>query len=260
MNFTQLTYAVEHRIARITLNRPDKRNALTPTLITELRDAFRDANENNDVRVVILQAEGNAFCAGLDLGELGKISAMNTMENIADTERLAALFREIYTHKKFVISVVQGAAFAGGCGLACAADVVVADNDNAKFCYSETKIGFIPAVVAVLILRKSRNAGIREMLLRANTVSATDALRLGIINYSVPSAELHETASRIAEDVCNNTSPSSIELTKRLLWSAETMGLEDAVNFAISLNALSRTTDDLKRGIAAFLNKEKLTW
>jgi methylglutaconyl-CoA hydratase len=260
MTFTQLIYAIEHRVARITLNRPEKRNALTPTLITELREAFRDAHERADVRVVLLQAAGEAFCAGLDLGELGKLASMNTIENLADTERLAALFREIYTHKKFVISVVQGAAFAGGCGLACAADVVVADKDTATFCYSESKIGFIPAVVAVLILRKTRHAGIREMLLRANAISADDALRLGMINYSVPTSDLHQTAQRLAEDICTHTSAHSIELTKRLLWSAESLNLEDAVNFAVSLNALSRTTDDLKRGIAAFLNKEKIAW
>ncbi len=260
MTFTQLIYAVEHRVARITLNRPEKRNALTPTLIAELREAFQDASARTDVRVVLLQAAGEAFCAGLDLGELGKLASMNTMENLTDTERLAALFREIYTHKKFVISVVQGAAFAGGCGLACAADVVVADKDTATFCYSESKIGFIPAVVAVLILRKTRHAGVREMLLRANAVSADDALRFGMINYSVPTSDLHQTAQRLADDICAHTSPHSIELTKRLLWSAESLNLDDAVNFAVSLNALSRTTDDLKRGIAAFLNKEKISW
>lgn len=260
VNFTQLRYDAHARIAYITLNRPEKRNALTPTLITELRQAFQIANDDPHVRVVMLQAEGKAFCAGLDLDELRQISAKSAMENLYDSQTLAALFREIYAHRKFVISKVQGAAFAGGCGLACAADVVIADRENAKFSYSEAKIGFVPAIVAALILRRSRQAGVREMLLRANVLSADDALRLGIINYSAPSDEVTPLAERIAQDVCQTTSPMSIELTKQLLWSIETMSLDDAINFATHLNAFSRQTSDLQKGIASFLMKEPIKW
>lgn len=260
MNFTQLKYETSARRAYITLNRPEKRNALTPTLIGELRQAFQEANHDGRVRVVVLQAEGKAFCAGLDLDELRKLTDKSVMENLYDSEMLAALFREIYTHSKFVICKVQGAAFAGGCGLACAADVTIADKEHAKFSYSEAKIGFVPAIVAALILRRSRQAGVREMLLRAHVLSADDALRLGIINYSVPSHELSATVEQIAQEICDTVSPTSIALTKRLLWSIETMSLDDAINFALHLNALSRQTDDLKKGLATFLNKETLKW
>lgn len=260
MNFTQLTYEIQNRIARITLNRPEQRNALTSVLISELRQALRDADSEPDVRVVMLQSTGKAFCAGLDLSELGKISEMSALENLADSEQLALLFRQMYTHRKLVISKVQGLAVAGGCGLATAADIIVADVSNAKFCYTETRIGFVPAIVSALILRKSRNAGVREMLLRANMISATEALRLGLINYAVPSNELDAATEKIAEEICTGTSPASIELTKRLLWSVETMSGDDALNFAVSMNALSRTTEDLKKGVGAFLNKEKISW
>ncbi|PIO49149.1 MAG: methylglutaconyl-CoA hydratase [[Chlorobium] sp. 445] len=260
VSFTQLRYEVCERVAYITLNRPEKRNALTPTLITELRHAFQHAQDDAGVRVVVLQAEGKAFCAGLDLDELRALSAKSAMDNLYDSETLAALFREIYTHRKFVISKVQGAAFAGGCGLACAADVVIADRDHAKFSYSEAKIGFVPAIVAALILRRSRHAGVREMLLRAHVLSADDALRLGLINYSVPSHDITSFTEQLAQDVCHTTSPMSIELTKRLLWSVETMSLDDAINFAMHLNAFSRQTSDLQKGIASFLTKEPIQW
>lgn len=260
LRFSEMRYEVHGRVAYLTLNRPEKRNALTPTLIAELRHAFALASLDEAVRVVVLQAEGSAFCAGLDLDELRRITEKSAMENLYDSEALALLFREIYTHRKFTIAKVQGAAFAGGCGLACATDVVVADKDRAKFSYSEAKIGFVPAIVAALILRRSRNAGVREMLLRANVLSADDALRLGLINYSVPSAELDATVETLAYDICTSISPTSTALTKRLLWSLETMSLDDALNLASAFNAFSRKTHDLEHGIQTFLRKEPLKW
>jgi methylglutaconyl-CoA hydratase len=260
MTYSQILYTVENRIARITLNRAEKRNALNPILIQELYSALDDSNNRDDIRVVILQAQGKSFCAGLDLEELEKISQRSTMENLTDSESLANIFRLIERHRKVIISKVQGLAIAGGCGLATAADIVIADKVNAKFCFSETKIGFVPAIVGAMILRKSRNAGVREMLLRANMISSDEAIQLGIINHSIKSSDLESFTTQLATEICSNTSPNAVELTKRLLWSVETMSSEDAMNFAVSLNALARTTDDLKKGVSSFLNKEKLIW
>ncbi|NTW50949.1 MAG: enoyl-CoA hydratase/isomerase family protein, partial [Chlorobiales bacterium] len=253
-------YETKQRVLFLTLNRPEKRNALNPELVKELRDAFGKAETDENIRVVVLQSEGPAFCAGLDLDELGKISKMTALEKLADSENLAGLFRQIYTHKKLIISKVQGAAIAGGCGLAVLADIVVADREKASFCFTEVKIGFVPAIVGALILRRTRNAGVREMLLRGNRVTADEALRLGLVTHAVASTDLESTVAAIAEDICTNTSPSSVELTKQLLLGAETMALEDSINFAISLNAQARSSDDLKKGIRAFLNKEKISW
>jgi methylglutaconyl-CoA hydratase len=258
--FEQVIYEIKNRVAFLTLNRPDKRNALTPVLIAELRTALDLAEKDAAVKVIVIQATGKGFCAGLDLDELKKISAMSPLQNLEDSRHLMELFKKIYTLQKLVIAKVQGLAIAGGCGLATVCDIIVSDRENAKYCYSETKIGFIPAIVSVLILRRTRNAGIREMLLRANMISSDEALRLGMITHSVPSSELDAATLAIAKDICETTSPASVALTKQLLWSAETMNLEDAMNFAVSLNALSRTTDDLKKGVSAFLNKEKHTW
>lgn len=260
MSYSEIIYEVTDRIAHLTLNRPDKRNALTPTLIAELTHALEQAERDPAVKVVILQGAGKAFCAGLDLDMLGNIAQNRTMKNLHDSEAIARLFKKIYTHKKLTIAKVHGVAVAGGCGIATSADIVVADSEHARFGYTETRIGFVPAIVAVLILRKTRHAGIRELLLRANVISADEALRLGLINYSVPSNDLNKFTCDLAEELLNNVSATSIELTKKLLAATETMSLDDAIEFAISLNALSRTTDDLKKGISTFLNKEKPQW
>ncbi len=260
MTYFELIYEVTDRIAFLTLNRPDKRNALTPTLIAELTDALEQAEQDPSVKLIILQGAGKAFCAGLDLEMLEKLAQNSTMKNLYDSESIAGLFKKIYANKKLTIAKVHGVAVAGGCGIATSADIVIADSEHARFGYTETRIGFVPAIVAVLILRKTRHAGVRELLLRANLISADEALRLGLINYSVPSNELNNFTRNLAEELLNNVSATSIELTKKLLSAVETMSLDDAIEFAISLNALSRTTDDLKKGIRAFLNKEKPQW
>ncbi|MGQ9806631.1 MAG: enoyl-CoA hydratase/isomerase family protein [Chlorobiales bacterium] len=260
MTYSEIIYEATDRIAYLTLNRPDKRNALTPTLIAELTLALEQAERDDTVKVIILQGAGKAFSAGLDLDVLGKLSQNSTMENLYDSEAIARLFKKIYTNKKLTIAKVHGVAVAGGCGIATSADIVVADSEHARFGYTEGRIGFVPAIVAVLILRKTRHAGVRELLLRANIVSADEALRLGLINYSVPSHDLHTFTRQLADEILNSVSATSIELTKKLLAATETMSLDDSIEFAILLNALSRTTDDLKKGIGAFLNKEKPQW
>ncbi|NTV45342.1 MAG: enoyl-CoA hydratase/isomerase family protein [Chlorobiales bacterium] len=260
MPYSLLKYETKQRVLSLSLNRPEKRNALNPELVTELRDALQKAEADENIRVIVLQSEGKAFCAGLDLDELGKISKMTALENLADSENLAGLFAQIYSHKKLIISKVQGAAIAGGCGLAVLADIVVADKEKASFCFSEVKIGFVPAIVGALVLRRTRSAGVREMLLRGNPVGVGEALRLGLVTHAVSSEDLDRTVDSIADDICTSTSPTSVELTKQLLQGVETMTLEDSINFAISLNAHARSTDDLKKGIRAFLNKEKISW
>jgi methylglutaconyl-CoA hydratase len=229
-------------------------------MIAELTEAFHQSNSDPEVKLVLLEGAGTAFCAGLDLEELKSISAKSTKENIAEAERLAALFHALYTHSKLTVSKIQGVAFAGGCGLATLCDIAVASEEDAKFCYSETKIGFVPALVAVFLLRRTRNAGIREMLLRANVVSATDAQRLGLIAHSISNEHLHSFVQQLCAELLVNTSAEAIALTKKLIRSVESLDLDEAIQYAIMINSLSRTTDDLKKGIQSFLNKEKLNW
>lgn len=260
MAFSELIYDVQNRVATLTLNRPERRNALTPTLIAELIDALERAEHDPAVKLILLQGAGKAFCSGLDLEALGKIAQNGAMENLLDSESIARLFKKIYANKKLTLAKVQGVAIAGGCGVATSADIVVADSETARFGYTETRIGFVPAIVAILILRKTRHAGVRELLLRGNVISADEALRLGLINYSVPSSELDKFTSELIEELLTNVSATSVELTKKLLVAADAMSLDDAMALATTLNAFSRSTDDLKKGVGAFLNKEKIQW
>lgn len=244
---------LEHPIARIGLNRPEKRNALSPELIDELSAAFDALAVDEDVRVVILTGEGGVFCAGADLGYIQQISEYGAEQNLADSRKLRDLLYKIYTYPKFVIAQVHGAALAGGCGLATVCDVVVASDDS-EFGYTETAIGFIPALVSVFLIRKIGETHARELLLTARKVTAEEAYSLGMINAVVPCPQLDDYVRSYALTVARN-SPTAIAMTKRLLAATTGMGLESALEYAASMNALARTTEDTKRGIAKFLSK-----
>lgn len=242
-----------HPIGFITLNRPEKRNALSPELISELSAAFDELATDEDVRVVILRAEGHVFSAGADLAYIQQITEFGPEENLEDSRRLKALLWKIYTYPRFVIAQVQGPALAGGCGLATVCDVIFA-SDDAQFGYTETAIGFIPALVSIFLLRKIGEAHARELLLSARKITAEEAYSLGLVQFVVPCAELESSVRSYAEQVAKN-SPSAIALTKSLLAAAGGMSLEAGLEYAASMNALARGTDDMKRGIAKFLNK-----
>ncbi len=245
---------LEHPIYTITLARPEKRNALSPELIAEISSAFDEARHDEDVRVVILTGEGNTFCAGADLEYIQKLSAFSAEENLADSRNLRDLFWKIYTFPKIVIAQVHGAALAGGCGLANVCDVVFASDDS-QFGYTETLIGFIPALVSVFLTRKIGEQHARELLLSARKITAEEAYSLGMVNAVVSCPELEATVKSYALTVAKN-SPTAVALTKRLLSTISGMGMEAALEYAASMNALARGTDDCKRGIASFLEKK----
>lgn len=244
---------LEHPIFRIILNRPEKRNALSPSMIAEISAALEDARRDEDVRVVILSGEGGTFCAGADLGYIQELSTFGAEENLADSRALRDLYWKIYTFPKIVIAQVHGPALAGGCGLATVCDMAFASDDS-TFGYTETAIGFIPALVSVFLIRKIGEQHARELLLSARKVSAEEAYSLGLINSVVPCPELEATVHGYAMGVAKN-SASAIALTKQLLATVSGMALEPALEHAASMNALARTTADCKKGIAKFLNK-----
>lgn len=250
MNF--ITLEIEQPIARITLNRPDKRNALSGEVLRELRASFEQLRGNAAVRVVILQGAGKAFCAGADLGYLQEISGYSILENLEDSRLLQETFHSIYTFPKPVIARVHGAAVAGGCGLATVCDFVVAARATAKFGYSEVKIGFIPAVVAVYLVRKIGDTMARRLLLSAETISADEAARIGLITHVVNEENLDETVQQLAETLAAN-SASSLALTKEMLNNLHGMSLDAGLRYASTMNAVTRMTDDCKEGIARFL-------
>lgn len=248
-----LTITREHPIATITMTREAKRNALSPELMQELSAAFDELRGDEDVRVVILKGQGNTFSAGADLAYLQKIADNGPEENLADSRTLRDLLWNIYTYPKFTIAQVHGAALAGGCGLATVCDVIFAADDS-QFGYTETAIGFIPALVSIFLVRKIGEQHARELLLSARRITAEEAYSLGLVQYVVACAALEESTKEYALQVSKN-SPSAIALTKSLLAAQHGMSLEAGLEYAASMNALARGTADTKRGIAKFLSK-----
>jgi methylglutaconyl-CoA hydratase len=252
-------YIVKDRIGIITLNRPEKRNALSHELVTNITEAFIEAELDEKVKVIILKANGEAFCAGADLAYLQQLQKFSYEENLQDSNHLKELFLKIYTHPKIVIAQVHGHALAGGCGLATVCDFAYAV-PLAKFGYTEVKIGFIPAIVTVFLLRKIGEAKSKELLLGGDLLTAEQAVQVGLINKVVPPEKLEAEVWEVAQKLVEGNSGQSMKLTKQMIAKVQAEPLPDALNYAAEMNARARGTDDCKRGIAAFLNKEKLKW
>ena len=254
-----IEYAVQDRLAYITLNRPEKSNALCFELVAELRVAFRQAEEDEDVKVIILRANGDAFCAGADLGYLQELQANSFEQNLADSDHLKDLFLQIYQLKKVVISQVHAHALAGGCGLATVCDFTFAVPE-ANFGYTEVKIGFVPAIVMVFLLRKIGEAKAKQLLLGGNIFSADEALAIGLIHYVKEKDVLEREVREFALNLIENNSSYAMGVTKQMIAKVQALPIEEALAFASEMNAKVRGSDDCKKGITAFLNKEKINW
>lgn len=259
VNFSRITYEIEKRVAYITLNRPEKRNAFDALLVRELSAAFATAEKNNDVRVVVLRANGKAFCAGVDLAYIQTLAAYTFEENLEDSQSLMRLFMQMYKSKKPIIAQVQGAALAGGCGLATACDIIIA-SDEAAFGYPESRIGFVAALVMIFLVRRVGEGHARELLLTGKTISALEAHRIGLINSVVETEHLDQTVKEFSQQLSTEVSGSSIAITKEILSKIQSMDVQSALEFAARMNAATRMTEDCKRGIHAFLNKEPIQW
>lgn len=259
MNMEFVTYRVENRMAFIGLNRPDKRNALNHQVVAELKQSFQQAADDEKVKVIVLQAVGDAFCAGADLGYLQDLQKFSLDENLADSRHLMELYLKIYTLPKVVIAQVQGHALAGGCGLATVCDFTMAVPE-AKFGYTEVKIGFIPAIVMVFLVRKVGEQRARQLLLTGDLISAEQALQWGIISNIVPKEQLESEVLRLAARLIKANSGQSMGQTKQMLARVQSLSLEDGLEYAATMNANARATEDCKKGIAAFLNKQELNW
>ncbi len=254
MTYTSLLLQHEGAIASITLNRPDKRNALNPTLIAEITHAFTALRTDDSVKVIVLRANGKVFCAGMDLAYLQQISENSVMQNKADSQTFHEMLYAIYTSPKPVIACVQGAAIAGGCGIASVCDVVIAAREKSLFGYSEVKIGFIPAIVSVYLVKRIGGMQAQRLLLTAENISAEEAFRVGLITNVVDDNDLDTAVHEAAQMLAANSS-SAMALTKEIIAGLGNMSLESALKYAVSMNAIARTTDDFKRGIAGFLQK-----
>lgn len=250
---------IENRIASISLNRPEKHNALNPQLINELISAIKNAGSNPDVKVIILKSSSTAFCTGADLSYLKQLQSNTYQQNLEDSQSLKLLFSTIYNVEKLIIAQVEGNAIAGGCGLVSVCDIVFAVPE-ALFGYTEVKIGFVPALVATFLIRKIGEGRSREMLLSGELISATTAYQYGLVNFIEEKGNIAAVVQSYAEKMVLNTSSQSIKTTKGLLSKIQSMEIVEGLNLASKINAQARLTEDFRKGIDAFLNKKHLEW
>lgn len=246
-------YAVEGPVALVTLNRPEKRNALDDALVSGLKHALRDADSREDVRAVLVTGAGADFCSGADLSALQKISEASVLENLEDAESLMELYAQIRRVRVPVVAAVRGRALAGGCGLATACDIVLASS-NARFGYPEVKIGFVPAMVMAILRRNVSEKRAFELITRGGEISASEAERVGLVNQVFDDAEFETRVERYVSDF-ERVSRSAVVLTKRLLYHMDGLNFDAALRAGADTNAIARTTEDCKAGIARFLKK-----
>jgi len=244
-------------VATLTFNRPEKRNAISYELIEELHHALAEVQKSR-VHILILTGAGKAFCSGMDLDNLRSITSHTEEENLADSGRMAHMFRSLYDFPKVTIAAVNGAALAGGCGLATLCDFTLAASE-AKFGYTEVRIGFVPAIVSSFLLRQVGEKQARDLLLTGRIISADEAYRLGLVNEVVPPEILMQRARELADTLLVN-SPASLVATKRLLKVYSHAELDHQIAHAVDENARIRTTDDFREGVTAFLEKRKPSW
>lgn len=259
MKYQYIKYLVENRLAYITLNRPEKRNAFNEVLVEELKHAFSSAASDAEVKVIILKANGKVFSAGADLGYLQGLQKNTYEENLADSMNLKALYQQMYRLKKVIIAQVEGHAIAGGCGLATVCDFTFAVPE-AKFGYTEVKIGFVPAIVMIFLLRKIGELKTKNLLLTGDLISAETAKEIDLINYVYDAKAIANKVNEFAQKLCTTTSGQSLEMTKTMITKIQDLDFETAFDYAAEMNAKGRATDDCKKGISTFLNKEKLIW
>ena len=260
MDNSLLLTDITNRVCTLTLNRPNKRNALNQKLVLELQEALEKAFENDDIRVIVLRGAGKVFSAGADLAALEKMQSASYEDNLNDSQILAHLFKSIYNGSKPVIAAVHGHAIAGGCGLATVCDISVAVSD-AKMGYTETRIGFVPAIVSKFLIEKTGVTIAKRLLLGAELISADQAQKVGIITEAVESSdELEERISFWTNQFSTQTSGAALQQTKQLFVASSRTDINTFLEEAAERNAEARATDDCKRGIASFLQKKELTW
>ncbi len=259
MQYEMIKVACADRVATVTLDRPDVRNAFNETMIAEMTDAFTQLDTRDDVRAVVLAANGAAFCAGADLNWMKKMAGFSEAENRADAGRLAAMLAAVYRVSKPVIARVSGDAYAGGVGLVAASDIVVAV-DGARFCLSEARLGLIAATIAPYVVRALGERASRRYFTTAEQFDCATALRLGLVHEAVPADTLDETVNRIATTLCAN-GPTAVRESKRLVLDVAGRPIDAAlIDDTAERIARARAGAEGREGVASFLEKRAPAW
>jgi methylglutaconyl-CoA hydratase len=257
MAYKTLLYSESNGIATITLNRPDKRNAISYELIDDVTAALKQDSQSS-AKVLILTGAGSAFSAGMDLENLKGLLGRTPEQNLEDSQTMAGLFRALYDFPRPTVAAVNGAAIAGGTGLATLCDFTLAVPE-AKFGYTEVRIGFVPGIVSSYLIANVGEKRARDLLLTGRLFSAEEAYRFGLVTEIVAPDQLMPRALQLASQLMEN-SPASLETTKRLLSSYTKEQLDRQLVSAIRENAAVRQTADFKEGITSFLEKRKPKW
>ena len=246
--------SIDGAIARITLNRPEKRNALNDQLIGALKEALVASAANEGAMVIVISGSGTDFCSGADLAALEKISQSTAAANASDARALLELFVLIRSLPIPVVAAVHGRALAGGCGLATSCDIVLA-SENAQFGYPEVKIGFVPAMVTAILRRNVSEKLAFELLTRGDTIGAREALRIGLINRVFPDDTFADEVTEYLK-VFSSSSRSAVSLTKSLLYQVDGLPFAEAIETGADVNVIARMTEDCQKGIAQFLERK----
>jgi methylglutaconyl-CoA hydratase len=247
-------YQVDGGVARIRLNRPEKRNALNQELIAGLKDSLKTANENSDVGVIVISGEGRDFCSGADLAALQQIAEGSLTENTEDARSLMELFTLIRRVSVPVVAAVRGKALAGGCGLASACDIVLA-SANAQFGYPEVNLGFVPAMVMAILRRNVSEKRAFELTTRGAQIGAEEARQYGLVNQVFADEDFEAEVNNYVR-AFEKLSKSAIALTKTLLYQIDGLSFPEALETGADVNVIARMTEDCKQGIAKFLKKD----
>jgi len=257
MSSDVLRVVAEEGILSLWLNRPEKRNALNGALVDALAEALQDAGARSDIRVIVLRGEGPDFCAGADLAELERITAMGEEASLADAQRLGALLLKMRRHPRPIVAAVQGRALAGGCGLATACDLILASAE-AEFGYPEVHLGFVPAMVMSILRKKLTEGRVFELVALGNRIPALEALRIGLVNRIFPTEEFVEGVDAFLRELAKRP-PEALTLTKNLLYELADLSVEEGIQRGAEVNVEARQTEACRNGVQAFLAKRKLT-
>jgi methylglutaconyl-CoA hydratase len=257
VTYSTLLVREEDAVATVIFNRPEKRNAISYELIDELLAALAEL-EKSAAQILIFTGAGKAFCSGMDLDNLRSITSRSPEENIKDSQTMASLFRALYEFPGVTIAAVNGPAVAGGCGLATLCDFTFASTE-AKFGYTEVRIGFLPAIVSAFLVRQIGEKQARDLLLTGRIVDAEEALRMRLVNEVVTPEQLMPRVQQLAHDLLQN-SPASLVATKRLLNQFTASELDRQIEASVQANAEIRSTEEFREGVTSFLEKRKPNW
>ena len=253
MTETPILYSVAEGIARITLNRPDKRNALNADLVAGLAQALAESERDETVKVVLISGAGKDFCSGADLANLQKVANNGVIDNMGDARAMARVFLAMRHHRCPVVAAVRGRALAGGCGLATACDLILAAN-SAQFGYHEVNIGFVPAMVMAILRRNVSEKQAFEMIAMGDVMPASQAYFAGLVNQVFSDHDFDKSVDEYIGKLARKSS-DAVHLSKNLLYHMDGLGFEAALESGVHMNAIARQTEDCKRGIAKFLRK-----